>query len=101
MSDHHDRFWEVALPFLAREGIEEGTMFGFTCIRSNGEFVAMPARTSEGMIVKLPAERVSQLIDDGVGSTVAPAGRTFKEWVAVEDESTWPGLIEESIAFVS
>lgn len=96
-----DAFWDIAEPFLARDGIDEGTMFGFRCIRSGGQFVAMPGNTFGGMVVKVPAERVSALVSSGAGSPVAPAGRTFKEWVAVDDESQWEALIEESITFVS
>jgi len=51
--------------------------------------------------VKLPAGRVAALVDSGAGTPVAPAGRTFKEWVAVDDQGLWPGLIEESIVFVA
>lgn len=94
-------FWEVADEFLARGVVDEGTMFGFRCIRAQGEFVAMPGNTFGGMVVKLPADRVTQLVDSGDGAPVAPAGRTFKEWVAVEDQRQWSGLIEESIAFVA
>lgn len=95
-----EMFWDVAGPLLARDGIDEGTMFGHRCIRSHGEFVAMPGRTFGGLVVKLPADRVAALISDGTGQEVAPAGRPFKEWVAVDDETLWPALIEESIAFV-
>jgi hypothetical protein len=102
MTDDGDTaFWEIADEFLARDGVDEGTMFGFRCIRANGEFVAMPGNTFGGMVIKLPADRVAGLIGAGVGSTVAPAGRPFKEWVAVEDESLWHELIEASISFVT
>jgi len=102
MTDGSDAaFWDIADEFLTRDGVDEGTMFGFRCLRASGEFVAMPGNTFGGMVVKLPAERVAALIDSGVGAPVAPAGRPFKEWVAVQDESLWPDLIETSIAFVA
>lgn len=101
MSNSEDVFWDLAEEFLARDGIEEGTMFGFGCIRARGEFVAMPGSTFGGLVVKLPADRVSDLLEAGVGSVVAPAGRPFREWVAVDDETLWRDLIEESIRFVS
>jgi hypothetical protein len=96
-----DAFWEIADEFLASGFVDEGTMFGFRCIRAQGEFVAMPGNTMGGMVVKLPADRVAGLVESGDGSPVAPAGRTFKEWVAVEDQRQWSGLIEESITFVT
>ena len=96
-----DAFWDVAEEFLARDGVEQGTMFGFRCIRADGEFVAMPGNRFGGMVVKLPADRVAGLIEDGIGSSIAPAGRPFKEWVGVNDDSLWRRLIEESIRFVT
>jgi len=94
-------FWEIADEFLVRTGVDEGTMFGFRCIRADGEFVAMPGRTFGGLVVKVPANRVTELIDAGVGQPVAPAGRTFREWVAVDDQDAWRNLIDESIRFVT
>jgi hypothetical protein len=96
--DPHETFWEIAFEFLGRDDVEEGKMFGFGCLRASGQFVAMPGNTFGGMVVKLPANRVTALIEAGTGSPVAPAGRPFKEWVAVDDQTLWPGLIEESIA---
>jgi hypothetical protein len=99
--DPHETFWEIAFEFLGRDDVEEGTMFGFGCLRASGQFVAMPGNNFGGMVVKLPANRVTALIEAGTGSPVAPAGRPFKEWVAVDDQTLWPGLIEESIAFLT
>lgn len=99
MSDDEGVFWELAAEFLPRDGVEEGTMFGFAPIRVRGSFVAMPGRTFGGMVVKLPAARVAELIESGLGAAVAPAGRPFREWVAVDDQALWPGLIDESLSF--
>lgn len=101
MTDPDQNFWDIAEPFLAREGVDEGTMFGFPCIRADGEFVAMPGRAFGGLVVKMPSMRVTALIDEGVGQPVAPSGRPFREWVAVDDETLWPDLIEESLRFVT
>lgn len=96
----HD-FWEMAEPFLARDGVDTGTMFGFPCVRLNGVFVAMPSHTERAMIVKLPASDVTELIDEGAGQPVAPSGRTFKEWVYVADTNLWPALFEQALAFAA
>jgi len=82
----------------------EGTIMSSNCARTpDGEFVAMPHHKGDGIVVKLPRERVSELIEAGVGQSFAPAKRVFKEWVLVEahDDKQWQGLLEESIAFVS
>jgi hypothetical protein len=35
------------------------------------------------LLVKLPVSRVAEVIAEGSGEPFAPAGRTFREWVAV------------------
>ena len=49
-----------------------------------------------------PVERVAELVASGVGARFAPAGRVFREWVAVRDldRDCWRGLLLEGIAFV-
>ena len=96
---NEDAFWDIADEFLAEPDVEESTMFGFACIRAGGEFVAMPGKSFGGMVVKLPEDQVDALIDSGAGRSVAPAGRTFREWVGVDDASLWRDLIEQSIGF--
>ena len=94
-------FWDCAAQLFANPDLRESTMFGFRCIRLRNQFVAMPAL--DRLWVKLPAERVNQLIDSGVGEECAPNGRRFREWVKVVEanESLWLGLLQESMEFVS
>ena len=101
MSD--DAFWDVAEPLMAEGVIDEGTIMGGRCVRAKGEFVAMPHHKGPGIVVKLPKDRVAELIDAGSGQSFAPAGKVFKEWVLIEsfDEATWRDLVRESVAFVS
>lgn len=100
----HDRFWELAEPYLASGALIEGTMMGHQCLRTaatNG-FVATVERTTGDLVVKLPRERVEELVAAGVGRPFAPAGKVFREWVALAeyDEERWSALLEESIDFV-
>lgn len=76
---------------------------GGPCIRTAGEFVGMPNHKGDGIVVKLPRQRVEELISAGSGKPFAPAGKVFKEWVLVEafDEAQWKALIHESVLFVS
>jgi hypothetical protein len=102
--DGHERFWDVAEPFLEEGKLVEGTMMGHQCLRSAGNdgFVATVERSSGNLVVKLPKDRVAALIEAGDGEPFAPAKKVFKEWVAIAafDEQTWAGLLDESIAFV-
>ena len=96
------RFWALAEPYLAREGIEEGRILSFPCLRVDGEFFATAEHRTGELIVKLPAERVAALVADGEGRPFGPGGRTFKEWVLVPEGSDeqWTSLVDEALAFV-
>ncbi len=98
-----DEFWDAAAPLLAEDRLEEGTIMGGPCARSGGEFVGMPHHKGDGIVVKLPRERVDELIAAGAGASFAPAGKVFREWVLVEehDEDRRTELLRESIAFVN
>ena len=76
---------------------------GFPCLRSDGQFFASCDHRTGDLIVKLPRDRVAELIDTGVGKPFAPAGRVFREWVLVEDrdETRWAALMDEARVFVS
>jgi hypothetical protein len=101
----HQTFWALADDLIAEGLVEEGTMMGHHCLRSTagGGFVATVERSSDDLVVKLPRARVEELIEAGIGAPFAPAGKVFREWVAVGSEhlDRWEGLIGESIDFVS
>lgn len=94
-----ERFWDEVAPHQASGTLAESTMFGFRCVRAGKAFVAMPGHTSDGMVVKLPEHRVTELIESGKGSPVAPAGKVFKEWVEVAASEEWAPYLEEALAF--
>ncbi len=95
-------FDDVATALLAQPGVAPGTMMGFPCLRTNGKFFASCDHRTGDLVVKLPGERVKELIDAGVGEPFAPAGRTFREWVLVRrrDEAMWASLMDEARLFV-
>lgn len=94
-------FWDLAAPLLARDDTEEGRIMSSRCLRVNGDFCAMVTRTGQ-MVVKLPADRVRELVVQGIGESFAPAGKVFKEWLAVvgTDEDRWRALLDESHRFI-
>ena len=95
--DNEALFWDIAEELMC-PGVEEGTMMGHRCLRSEGNFAAMLDRSSGGLIVKLSKDRVSGLIEDGVGQPFAPAGKVFSEWVLIPeaDETRWSNLMAEA-----
>ncbi len=78
-------------------------MMGFPCMRINGDFFASANHKTGDLIVKLPKQRVAELIEAKHGEAFAPAGRTFKEWVSIpsRDPVQWRALAEEALAFVA
>lgn len=102
MDDNKALFWELAEPLLEHEAVIKGTMMGFPCLRVNGDFFASQDHRTGDLIVKLPANRVLDLIDTEVGEPFAPAGRRFKEWVLIpnRDVALWRSLISEARTFV-
>ena len=76
--------------------------FGSGTLQVGGRIFAM-AR-SGGLVLKLPRERVAELIASGEGTPFdAGKGKPMKEWVVVSprEEGRWLALAEEALAFVA
>jgi uncharacterized protein (TIGR02453 family) len=94
-------FWELAAPLMADPAVQRSTMMGFPCLRRDGRFFAAADHRTGALLVKLPADRVDRLIDEGLGQSFAPAGRRFTEWVAVPtgDPARWRTLLTEALRY--
>ena len=93
---------QVAEQMLTEPGVSEGKMFGMDCLKAGGKVFA--GRWEEDrLVVKLPRERVEELIASGDGEAFEPmAGRSMKEWVLVRaPEESWPALADEGRRFVN
>lgn len=99
----HARFWDLAEPLLAEADITEGTIMGFPCLRVGGQYFASVEHKGDRLVIKLPRARVQALVAEGLGEPFAPAGRVFKEWMAVPHAlaETWPARMAEARAFVA
>ena len=98
-----DLFWELAAELQSEDSrVVEGTIMNGRCLRVGKEFLALVDYEGSGLVVKLPKARVKALIDEGVGRPFAPAGKVFKEWLAVPepDRRRWRRLLAEGVAFV-
>jgi len=91
-------FWDLVEPMYADPAVQRSTMMGLPCVRLDGRFFASLDRRSGALLVKLPKERVGQLIAAGHGEVFAPAGRVFREWVAIPrpDRRRWRSLLTEA-----
>jgi hypothetical protein len=78
--------------------VQRSTMMGLPCVRLDGRFFASLDRRTQALLVKLPPARVGELIAHGVGEPFAPAGRVFREWVAIPqpDRERWQRLLTEA-----
>ncbi|MEV4516337.1 hypothetical protein AB0K00_46160 [Dactylosporangium sp. NPDC049525] len=94
-------FWELAEALLADAAVSRSTMMGLPFLRYESRFFASLDRRSGALLVKLAQPRVAELIGAGTGEPFAPAGRTFREWLAVPapDRSGWRALLAEALAF--
>lgn len=105
VTEQEARFAALVDAFAARPGVTPpesgGRRFGASALRVDGAIFAM---LRDGrLVVKLPAQRVAELIADGVGEPFdAGKGRPMREWVAIPGggDARWRALAEEALTFV-
>jgi hypothetical protein len=99
-----ERLFQDLVPgFLEDREVTQGTGFGASPgLRVGGKVFAMLVRGS--LVVKLPRERVDELVASGAGTRFDPRhdGRLMKEWVTVPagHELDWEQLATEALRFV-
>jgi len=100
---HARALWEQLADELeaADPGVSRSTMMGLPCLRLDGAFFASLDKRNDELIVKLAADDVAARVADGRGHAFAPAGKVFKEWLAVAaaDEAAWRSLLADALAF--
>jgi hypothetical protein len=81
--------------------VGRSTMMGFPCVRRAGRFFASFDPRAEALVVKLPRDRVAELVESGLGDPFAPNGRVFREWVSLRepDREVWRGILAEALDF--
>ncbi len=82
--------------------LEYGRMFNSDGLKCNGKFFAFPGSNGD-LIVKLPAERIAELVAGGEGRPLTMGKRTMREWVrlAPSDEAACAGYVAEAHEFVA
>jgi len=92
---------ELTDDLLYDPAIGRATMMGYPCVRLAGKFLASYDGTACCLVVKLPRERVTELVESGRGDPFAPAGKVFREWVAIHavDRLLWQQLLAEAVDF--
>ena len=92
---------ELTDDLLYDPAIGRATMMGYPCVRLAGRFVASYDEKAGSLVVKLPRERVTELVEHGDGDPFAPAGKVFREWVSIPavDPKLWRNLLNEAVEF--
>ena len=96
-----DLYEELTDDLLYDPAIGRATMMGYPCVRLAGKFLASYDDKARSLVVKLPRDRVTTLVEAGDGLPFAPAGKVFREWVAVAtpDRTLWSQLLAEAVTF--
>ncbi len=97
-------FEEIGLRLLQDPEVTEGTGFGTRPgLRVGTKIFARLGRGGE-LIVKLPSDRVDQLVASGIGARFEPRrdGRLMREWatIPVRTRREWSRLVDEALRFV-
>jgi hypothetical protein len=98
-----EQLWgPIAKAELGRRGVSTGTGFGKNeGLRIGGKIFAMLVEGE--LVVKLPKDRVDELLDSGVAKRFdAGKGRPMKEWASIAPSASrrWRALVEEARGFV-
>jgi hypothetical protein len=100
-----EKFEKLVDDFVGLDGVTPpvpGRGFGSGALRARGKIFAMCVDGE--LVVKLPAARVSALVDDGAGVRFdGNKGTPMKEWFRLAPGSAldWSELAREALAFVN
>ena len=101
----HALYEQVVARFSAHPDVTPptgGGGFGANGLKVDNRLFAM--LTKGELVVKLPRQRVDELVASGEGARFDPGrGRVMKEWLTVPpaDAARWTALAEEALAFVA
>ena len=90
-------------PNVSHGGATGSQRFGHSALKVGGKIFAMVSSAGT-FVVKLPAHRVAELEQSGVGVRFeAGKGRPMKEWLALNPRSKkpWLALAKEALRFVA
>jgi len=96
----------LAAGFLQMPGVDRAAMFGSTGLRTHGKVFAFVGTAGE-LIVKVPADRASELVTDGVATRVRIGRNPAREWIGVplqapgDNVDLWRDLLVEAHRYVS
>jgi hypothetical protein len=96
------KFPRVVEALLRDPGVTTGDKkgFGSDALKVSGKIFAMISSKGK-FVVKLPKNRVDELIAGGEGQCFEPRpGKLMKEWIVLSEEANWLKLAREAWEFV-
>ena len=94
------RWDDLTVEFLAKPDVTLERAFSRISLMVGGKLFASAGHG--GLLIKVPAERVAELIANGDGQPFSTGGnRVMREWVVVSPATDWRALAAESMAFVA
>jgi hypothetical protein len=101
-SEARELFERITSGFMSDPTVSQGTGFGSSpALRVRNRIFAM--LVGGALVVKLPKDRVDQLVASGIGACFDPGhGRVMREWVTVPvgHATEWEELTADAFAFV-
>jgi hypothetical protein len=95
-----DAYARIVEDLDGEPGVATGRMFRSVGLHHETRYFAL--MNAGRMVLKLPAERVAELVDAGAGEHFEPGpGRVMREWITLDDAGVddWPGLVDEALAY--
>lgn len=95
----------LAADFAHLPGVDWSSMFGSNALRTHGKVFAFVGAAGE-LVVKVPADRASELVADGVATRTRIGRNPAREWIGVpaqtggDDMDLWRGLLSEAYSYV-
>jgi hypothetical protein len=94
------RWDDLTAEFLTKPGVTLERAFSRISLMVGGKLFASAGHG--GLLIKVPAERVAELIANGDGQPFSTGGnRVMREWVVAAPSTDWHALAAESMAFVT
>ncbi|MFA6177135.1 MAG: hypothetical protein WC765_11215 [Phycisphaerae bacterium] len=98
---HGEKLFTKLVSFYATQRteypVERATLFGFDCLRINGKVFA---KLHDGhLVMKLPANRITALVESGEIGAYGLRGRLVKAWGVISTSKDIVALAEEARVF--
>jgi hypothetical protein len=94
------RWDDLTAEFLAKPGVTLERAFSRISLKVSGKLFASAGHG--GLLIKISADRVAELIANGQGQPFSTGGnRVMREWVVAAPTTDWRALAAESMEFVA